>query len=170
MIEKEAKILNINKNDVIQNIKALWGIKTFEGIISWEYYKKDDIKIRVRKEHRWTIVCFKKKIGEDSANVKTMEEIEFAIDNKENFVRVLEELGFSEHKKIYKRRTSFELAWNTIEIDEYAGIPPLLEIEWETDDDILFMAKKLGFNKDDLVSLSFAEIEKSYLKWEKHPQ
>jgi predicted adenylyl cyclase CyaB len=166
MIEREGKILNINKDEVIAKILSLWGKKVFDWIISWEYYKnKDDVKIRVRnEEERGVVVCFKKSIWEDTGNVKVREEIEFVIDSKEkqSFVTILWEIWFKEHKKIYKKRTSFELAWNRIEIDEYDNIPVLMEIEGETDEDIEAVAKLLWFNKSDLVDLSFADIEKLY--------
>jgi len=161
-IEREWKIIWVNKEKLIQVIEKNGGIKTFEGIVSGEYYKCWNQKIRVRNEQRGIVVCLKKKV-EEKSNVKIREEIEIVVDNKENLLLIFKELGITETKKVSKHRTSYSFWKCHLDIDEYEWIPTILEVEGETDEEIISVSALLWYKKEDIKDYSFSDIEKKYL-------
>lgn len=161
-IEREWKIIWVNKQQLIQTIELNGWTKTFEGIVSGEYYKCWNQKIRVRNEKRWLVVCLKKKV-EEKSNVKIREEIEIVVDSKENLLLIFKELWITETKKVSKYRTSYSFWKCHLDIDEYEWIPTILEIEGETDEEIIEVASLLWYKKEEIKDYSFSDIEKKYL-------
>lgn len=165
-IEREGKILEVDKDLVIKRILELWGLKLSSGEIVWEYYQHWETKLRVRQEDRGIVLCLKRDNKEQS-NMKIKDEIEVIVDSKENLLEILFELGVKETRKVKKIRTSFSLDNTRVEIDEYEvslWIPTLLEIEGDTDQEIISVAEKLGFTVDQITSYSFSDLEKIYWK------
>lgn len=165
-IEREGKILEVDKDLVIKRILELWGLKLSSGEIVWEYYQHWETKLRVRQEDRGIVLCLKRDTKEQS-NMKIKDEIEVIVDSKENLLEILFELGVKETRKVKKIRTSFSLDNTRVEIDEYEvslWIPTLLEIEGDTDQEIISVAEKLGFTVDQITSYSFSDLEKIYWK------
>lgn len=104
MLEKEIKILDIDKEKTIEKLEKLWAQKTFEWFIhdiyydflDWKKQKMDENKrlFRVRKKwdlHLYTIKRKRNKneyLGEDW--LKVADEFETEITDVESFSAVLE--------------------------------------------------------------------------------
>ena len=93
-----------------------------------------------------------------------MTETETNVSDPEKTEDILLAIGFEKIRTVSKRRRSFVLEGSEgkIEIDEYPGIPPLLEIEAESPEAVERVAKTLGFAPSDLVADSVKDLEKRY--------
>lgn len=93
-----------------------------------------------------------------------MTETETNVSDPEKTEDILLAIGFEKIRTVSKRRRSFVLEGSEgkIEIDEYPGIPPLLEIEAESPEAVERVAKTLGFSPSDLVPDSVKDLEKRY--------
>lgn len=93
-----------------------------------------------------------------------MTETETNVSDPEKTEDILLAIGFEKIRTVSKRRRSFVLEGSEgkIEIDEYPGIPPLLEIEAESPEAVERIAVRLGFSPSDLVPDSVKDLEKRY--------
>jgi predicted adenylyl cyclase CyaB len=162
MLEKEIKILEINKEEVVKKLLSLWAIQTFEWFIHDVYYdflNWDDKKmesnsrffrIRQRGEiYLYTIKRRRIKVEEWGEKwLKIADEWENPITNVENFKNVLEKYWMKSVREKKKHRTSFKLWEVEFDIDEYDSIPPLLEIEAKTREEIKKYIKLLWLEKN----------------------
>ncbi|NVP17511.1 CYTH domain-containing protein [Candidatus Gracilibacteria bacterium] len=158
MLEKEIKILEINKEEVINKLEALGAVKSFDGFIHDIYYdfidgdcnKLQDNKrlFRVRQKgevHLYTIKRKRNKICEGGEKgLKVADEGENTITDVDSFKKVLEKYGMTQTREKKKHRTSYKLNEVEFDIDEYDSIPPLLEIEAKTKKEIKQYIKELG--------------------------
>lgn len=71
-------------------------------------------------------------------------------------------LGFQPKSYQENRRTSFTLDGAQLEIDEWPMIPPYLEIEADTPDEVLRVASLLGFAEDQLTSENTTKVYARY--------
>ncbi len=161
MLEKEIKILEIDVDDVCRKLEDLWAKRTFEGFIhdiyydfpsTWKHKMEANKRLfRVRKkgeEHIYTIKRKRKKIKKaEWLNAK--DEHETPITDVESFSKVLEKYGMTKTREKKKYRISYGLDWIEFDIDDYYiwdnknKIPPLLEIEAGSIDEIQNRVKKL---------------------------
>jgi predicted adenylyl cyclase CyaB len=143
MLEKEVKILEIDKNEVIKKLISLWATQTFEWFVHDTYYdfvgkigwKMETNKRIFRVRQKWENHLYTIKRKRIEANewwekwVKIADEWEKPITNIESFKNVLEKYGMKKIREKKKYRTSLSL-WNLeFDVDEYDSIPTLLEIE-----------------------------------------
>lgn len=93
-----------------------------------------------------------------------MTETETFVSDPEKTEDILLAIGFEKVRTVNKRRRSFALEGSEgkIEIDEYPGIPPLLEIEAESPEAVERIALSLGFEASVLVPDSVKDLEKRY--------
>ena len=167
MREIEAKILEIDVDDVISKLEKLGAKKAYDKqFVSYSYdypdrrFKETGIIFRLRKEEEINRVSFKKFISREV--VKDMEEIECLVDNPENFRLIMSKLGFIELGPREKRRISYKFKQVIFDIDLYPEIPPLMEIEADSYETIVKYAKLLGFKKEQLKPWAGEELFKHY--------
>lgn len=156
MLEKEIKILEINKEEVVAKLIELGAQKTFEGFIHDVYYDfPDDAPknkmdangrmFRLRKkgeEHIYTIKNKRNKIRKKEG-VVAKDEHETPISDIESFSKVLEKYGMEKVREKKKHRVSYTLDGMEFDFDLYESIPELLEIEGPDGDTIQSWVKKL---------------------------
>lgn len=157
MLEKEIKILEIDKIEVEKKLLELWATKTFDWFIHDIYYdfhegqslKMEDNKrlFRVRKkweEHLYTIKRKRNKKKEWWEKwLKVADEGENIITNVESFTKVLEKYWMTKIREKMKHRTSYKIDNIEFDIDDYESIPTLIEIEAPTNLDIQNYIQKL---------------------------
>lgn len=161
MLEKEIKILEIDKNNVMKSLEKLWAIKTFDWFIhdvyydfpDWKNLKLEDNKrlFRVRKkweEHLYTIKRKRnKKVDWWEKWVKIADEWENIITDVDSFTKVLEKYWMKKIREKMKHRVSYKYENIEFDIDDYDGIPSLLEIEAPTTEQIKEYIKFLWLSK-----------------------
>jgi len=164
MLEKEIKILEIDIKKLQNRLEDLWAIKTFEWYIhdiyydfpsvQWDKMENNKRLFRVRKKgdiHMYTIKRKRNKKSEWGEKwVKIADEGEREITDVESFTKVLEKYWMKETREKKKFRISYTLDNCEFDIDDYFYkdnknlIPPLLEIEAHTRDEIYHFIKELG--------------------------
>jgi len=156
MLEKEIKILEINKQDIVVRLLELWAEKTFEGFVHDVYYDFPDdapknkmdangrmFRLRQKwEEHIYTIKNKRKKIKKKEW-VVAKDEHETPISNIESFAKVLEKYGMEKTREKKKHRVSYALEGMEFDFDVYEWIPEFLEIEWPDGETIQSWVKKL---------------------------
>lgn len=157
MLEKEIKILEIDRIKVIEKLEKMWGEKTFHGFIHdvyydfpWETWDKMELNkrlFRIRKKwetHLYTIKRKRnKKVDWWEKNVKIADEWESEITDVESFTKVLEKYWMKQTREKKKHRISYKFENIEFDIDDYDWIPTLMEIEAPSKEDILKYIKLL---------------------------
>ena len=175
MLEKEIKILEIDKDVIVAQLLELGAEKTFEGFVHDIYYDfPDDAAknkmeangrmFRLRKkgeEHIYTIKNKRKKIKKEEG-VVAKDEHETPISNIESFAKVLEKYGMSKIREKKKHRVSYALDGMEFDFDIYEGIPEFLEIEGPDGDTIQQWVVKLGLEKYEQMLGGSRKIFKHY--------
>ena len=169
MIEKEVKVLEIEKKEIIEKLNKLNAKKVFEGKILTEYYDFKNIQmknknsiLRIRRMGEKSFFEYKEKLsGENKNNIRINEEISIEIDDFGKARRILEKIGFELKMKINKYRTSYRIMESYVEIDEIEGIPTFLEIEGEPEK-ISKIIDILGLKNKKIVSFNIFELFKYY--------
>jgi len=160
MLEKEIKILEIDKDVIVAQLLELGAEKTFEGFVHDIYYDFPDdapknkmeangrmFRLRQKgEEHIYTIKNKRKKIKK-AEGVVAKDEHETPISNIESFAKVLEKYGMSKIREKKKHRVSYALDGMEFDFDIYEGIPEFLEIEGPDGDTIQQWVVKLGLEK-----------------------
>jgi len=163
MLEKEIKILDINQEEIIAKLEAFGAKRTFEGFVHDVYYdfpddqdhKMEENKRLFRVRKKWEVHMYtikrkrnKKKDGGEEG-VKIADEWEREISDVESFQKVLDKYGMAKIREKKKFRISYQLMHLEFDIDDYfiwdnsKIIPPLLEIEARSKDELDIMVKKL---------------------------
>lgn len=154
MLEKEIKILDIEKEEIKNKLIWLWAKETFNWWIHDIYYDFPGDTIdwnkrifRIRKKWEIHLYTIKRKRNKKSEWwekwIKIADEHEMTITNVESFKKTLEKYWLKEIREKKKHRTSFSLDWIEFDIDKYDDIPCLLEIEANTNEEIKNWIKKL---------------------------
>jgi len=171
MMEIESKILEINKEEIIEKLDKMNYIdKKERKLISLLYDTKEDsiVKkggiVRLRFDGQKGYLTIKTPIENNSKGIKMFNE-----DEKEiNFEEKEKELKNTHILllKTEKHRISYTFENCIVEIDEYLGnmnyIPTFLEIEAENEEIIITKARELGFDKGKLYKGSTLDLIKKY--------
>ncbi|MDD2907585.1 MAG: CYTH domain-containing protein [Candidatus Gracilibacteria bacterium] len=159
--ERELKILDVNKEKLVSTLENQAGAeKVFEGLIIDTYYDfnnghiesldgKVSFRIREKRDlegHSTFYYTIKRKEpeDEDSEVMRVCYEKEFKINSIIIFTELLNYLGFYKARAKKKQRISYALGKIKFDIDDYSGIPTLLEIEAETKEIAEFYINALG--------------------------
>jgi len=170
MEEIEVKILDIDKNKVIKRLEELGARKTFEGDVHASYFDfpdkrldKNDSFLRLRKKGDIVELTFKKLISREKA--KIMQEDEVVVNDFENMIKILKDLGLVElRNEAKKHRVSYELEKVHFEIDSPDDIPAYLEIEAPDLEKLENAVEKVGFSMKDAKPWSGKHVREYYQK------
>ncbi|MCW2917922.1 MAG: adenylate cyclase [Actinomycetia bacterium] len=89
-------------------------------------------------------------------------ETETIVGDFETTNQLLGRLGFTPKSYQENRRTSFLMQGVRLEIDQWPLIPPYLEIEADTEADVLNAAALLGYTPEDLTAENTIKIYRRY--------
>jgi adenylate cyclase, class 2 len=150
--EFEAKILNVDPAQVVQLIIARGGHQAGPTVLLRRYVYDiipgDESRwIRLRDNGSSSTLTVKE-IRHDGIDGTT--ETEVGVDQFETANDLLAKLGFTPRSYQENRRTSFLLDGAHLEIDEWPLIPPYLEIEAHSREEVLRTAALLGYGEPDL--------------------
>ncbi|MFT4343207.1 MAG: class IV adenylate cyclase [Candidatus Woesearchaeota archaeon] len=172
MKEIEVKILNINPNEITKKLHSISAKKLFEGTIHSYYYDYKDeslrdkgIRFRLRDYGDKVVLTLKEK--QDDKVYQVCNEHEIHVSNKEETEEIIKKLGLELVRKETRKRTSYKLENAIVEIDEYEDIPPLLEIESTSKDEIQKLIAFFGYKPEDAKPWSGAKVKKWYEKQKK---
>ncbi|MDD2908392.1 MAG: CYTH domain-containing protein [Candidatus Gracilibacteria bacterium] len=161
MHEIEVKILEIDKDFIIQKLESMGAKLTFCGEIENEFYQNNDGKrIRLRKMGGKNIMTLKTKI--ENENMKASNEYEVEFLEYETFKIILENVGFKFSIKTNKQRISYHLGEIAFDIDDFPGIPTFIEVEAQTTKNVIKGVELLGYTMDDTKTFGERELKEYY--------
>ncbi|WP_067894370.1 class IV adenylate cyclase [Nocardia vaccinii] len=158
-IEHEAKILDIDPETTERHIIDEGGRKLGQRFMRRYVYDitpGDESKwIRLRDNGNGTTLAVKHITGDaiDGTHEVEVSVADFATTNE-----LLELMGFKAKSYQETRRISFTLDGAQLEIDTWPHIPPYLEIEAATKEDVLRVAAQLGYTESDLTGENTIKI------------
>lgn len=167
-IEKELKILDINIYKLKECLLKHGAKQTFSGnryFITYDfsdnYLVKNDILLRVTTDALYTN---KAKVSTHIDNTSSVRKvIKFYTDNKTDIENMFYALGLIPKTRVASYRDSF--VWNDInlDIDQFPGIPPFVEIECDNiAENIQNIQDVLGLRNYKTVNIGTEEIYKEY--------
>ncbi|MFF3569012.1 class IV adenylate cyclase [Nocardia jiangxiensis] len=157
--EHEAKILDIDPETTERHIIDKGGRKLGQRFMRRYVYDitpGDESKwIRLRDNGNSTTLAVKH-ITSDA--IDGTNEVEVSVDDFATTNELLELMGFKAKSYQETRRISFTLDGAQLEIDTWPHIPPYLEIEAATKEDVLRVAAQLGYSESDLTGENTIKI------------
>jgi len=148
-IEYEAKFLNINKNDIrirLKLLKAKLIKKEFLQKRSVFHLPKKSVKqgwLRVRDEGDKITVSLKYIIGR---KIEDQKETQLIVDNFGNAIQLLEQIGCKQKAYQETKRELWTLNGVDITIDEWPFLEPFVEVEGKSEEVVMSISQKLGFD------------------------
>ena len=164
--EIEAKALDIDREKLEQKIEDLGSKKIFDSQIESEFYDFPDGRIeengllRLREREDKTFITRKKEISYSDA--KEMEEIEFDVSSRYKMQKFLESLGLEKVHESQKNRVKWVKEDTEFVIDKLPNIPPMLEIEAPTKEELREGFEQLGFSMDETVNWGAKKVREKY--------
>jgi len=129
-----------------------------------QFHNNNKKWIRVRQTGNKTTIAVKHILANNNSNIQQMMETELEVSNIKEANNLLEALGFSYKSYQEKERITYILENYEIDIDTWPGIPTYIEIEGDSEQDLVKILKRLGYSLSDTVSCTADEI---YLKYGK---
>lgn len=164
-----------NLYDVIKNINHI-DSKTLELLNNSELLKiiegygiNPNKWIRLRKNGEKASITVKHILGRKTLrsgvrvhDINNVLEFEIQIDSFETAKTLLEQMGY--YHKNYQEKRRIQYTYNSLEIvmDSWPHIPPYIEIEGKNEDDIFNLLSKLGYKKEDTVSMNTDDVYTYY--------
>jgi len=149
--EIETKVLDIDTGKIKEKLVSLGAVKKQETRLSVDWYQVKGekegganwfLRIRSNSEGKHEVTWKAKSVAVGIS--KQQEEINFLIAEPEKIADLFGKLGLEKYAHQEKDRTSFVLKDWLIEIDQYPGMPPFLEIEGKSEEHIKEAIKLLG--------------------------
>lgn len=157
--EYEARILKINPNDFIAKLESLRATKEddyhYRRYVYSFHPKVYEKWIRLRTNGKKTTLTIKELKDHSIGGTKEKEVVvsDFDMTNE-----ILKDLGYEPECYQENKRTRYHLNGVEIDIDSWPRIPPYVEIEGSSEEEVILTAEKLGFSKEDLITLDVENI------------
>ena len=158
-IEYEARVLEINKEEIINKIQSLGG--KLEGTYNQKRYvydfipKQENKWIRLRTNGTRTTLTIKEVT---SSNIDGTKELEIVVSDFEETSKILNELGYVPKGFQENRRTRYILNGVELDIDEWPMIPEYMEIEGNSEKEVLKMVELLKVDKSKVTAKDVQSI------------
>lgn len=98
------------------------------------------------------------------SDLKSREETEFRVDDPDAARQLLENLGYQQTLSFQKRRESWTLQDCKIELDEMPYLGTFVEIEADSDQQVMSVRQALGLSNVPLISKSYVGMLAEYLQ------
>ena len=152
MKEIEVKILDVNPASVRRRLKSLGAKKIFGPVLVRElFFEHPDVPAKKRgyTSFRLRLVGREVEITVKTARAggryKVQDEREIVVNDFAAARALIEALGFRVFRTREKKREEYRLGAAKVEIDEYPGLAPYLEVEAKTKREVAAAVAKLGF-------------------------
>ena len=158
--EIEGHILNVNPEDIIQKLEELGAEKT--KAYNFRRYVFDTIPatpnrwVRLRTDGHETTLAVKEITSQTADGTSEWEVITSDIDTT---LQILEKIGISPRGYQENTRQEFILDGDTLSIDTWPKLQPFIEIEAQSEAQIIAIAAKLGFSSNDI---SYKDVDTLY--------
>lgn len=165
MIEYEARVLEINKEELEKKLKNLGAEKIADFDYRRRVYdfnpKEEERWIRLRTNGKKTTLTIKEI---KSQEIDGTEETEIEVSDFEKTNIILNKLGYIEKSYQENKRTRWSLDGVEIDIDTWPYIPTYVEIEGKSTKDVEDMIEKLNINKEKVTTVDVQDVFKQFYK------
>jgi adenylate cyclase class 2 len=153
-IEYEAKVLQIDPDLVVGRILRAGGTHVADRLMRryvYDIVPGDGSRwLRLRDTGREVTLCAKEIVSDQIDGVR---EVTVSVSDFDTANALLEALGFKAKAYQENRRSSWKLGAVRLELDSWwPRIPPYLEIEADSTDEVLQAAQTLGFSAGELTA------------------
>ncbi len=160
--EYEIRVLEIDKDELIKKLENLNA--KFEKNYEYKRHVYDMVPprkgewIRLRTDGYKTTLTYKKVTNEE--NIEGTKEVEIKVDNLENTNEILNRMGYISKAYQENKRTKYIL--NNVEIclDSWPLIPSYLEIEGNSEKEVMEVLELLDIDEDKTTFLNCDSIYK----------
>lgn len=161
--EFEARISGINIEEVRNKLQKLGaeklGNKDYKRYIYEHVPKREGSWIRLRTDGNKTTLTIK---DVKSKQIDGTKEIEITVNCINETNLLLENLGYNYRSYQENKRESYILNGVRIEIDQWPMIPPHVEIEADSKEEVERTIELLGFKIEDSISGKISDIYESH--------
>ena len=141
--EIETKVLDIDKNKIVEKILSLNAEKTQETRLVVDWYRLKGVQegqdpwfLRIRSNSEGKHEVTWKAKSEILGVSRKHKEINFFVENPKELGDLFEEIGLEKYAHQEKDRISFSYKNYSFDIDTYPGMPAYLEIESDSEESI----------------------------------
>lgn len=165
--EIEAKVLEIDEEKLSEKLRSIGAQKIFDSHVKSELYDFPDGRIeengvlRLRTIEDRSFVTRKEKVVFDD-DAKEMHEIEFDVDNPEEFREFMNSIGAEKVREGSKHRIKWVKDDVEFVIDKIPEIPCFLEVEAPDREKMKKAFQELGFSMEETVNWGAKEIFEHY--------
>lgn len=163
--EYEIRVLEINKEEIVNKLKKLGAI--MKGNFKQKRYVYD-LKpaengkwIRLRTNGKVTTLTYKDIVSNTLDGTK---EVEFEVEDFDKANEFLEKIGFINRSYQENERIQFILNNVEIDIDSWPMIPTYMEIEGKSEEEVLNMKRVLNIDESNVTTLNCDDIYRQIYK------
>ena len=161
--EYEVRVLEIDVSSIKKKLDEVGATFEWDRVqrrYVYDFIPKVDSKwIRLRTNGVKTTLTIKDLV---TSKIDGTRELEIEVDDFDNTNKILEELGYVHRNYQENRRIQYILDNVEIDIDFWPMIPPYVEFEGKSTEDIIALCKKLDIDFDSLVTLDVTSIYEHY--------
>jgi adenylate cyclase class 2 len=159
-IEYEVSILEVNVKELEEKLVELGAIKSGDFLQRRYIYDFNPVLptkwIRLRTNGIKSTLTIKDL--QDKSIVGGMKELEIVVSDFDKTNDILKELGYNHRAYQENKRTIYNLDDVEFDIDTWPMIPTYVEIEGPSEEKVLEIVEKLGYDKKDIVTLGVVGI------------
>lgn len=159
--EYEIRVLEINKEEIIKKLEELGASKKGDYNQKRYVYDLKPVQngkwIRLRTNGKVATLTYKDIV---SNTIDGTKEVEFEVEDFEKANEFLERIGFSSRSYQENNRTQYILNGVEIDLDSWPMIPTYLEIEGESEKQVLEIQELLNIDKSKVTTLNCDDIYK----------
>ena len=166
-IEIEVKILNVVPLEIMERLERAGAQSMGEWFVETRVFDFPDRRllsaggyVRIRNEGTQWHCTYKKKISQDQA--KTMLEMDMQVSDPQTACEIFKALGLEIVLCFEKKRRHYEYEDWVFDLDELPGVPPYLEIEASSWEEIERALDFLGIDRSRGVSMGPKELLAHY--------
>lgn len=164
--EYEAKFLDIDINEMRKKLSSL-GAECVHSermmhrvVFESEYLQNRRAWLRVRNEGDVTKLTLK--AASDATDITRIKEVEVSVADFKATVDLLIGLGLEQKRYQENKRESWRLGDISIELDSWPNIPPYIEIEAGSEEEVRSVSENLNFDYESAVFGSADEVYKNH--------
>lgn len=160
--EIEVKVLEIDKDKLIERLESIGARKTRDEEMNVRYYRLDHREnkfVRIRSKWDEFEFAYKQKI---LWRVQKNNEVELMIDDKDAMNEILNLLWLKKFKERKKWRISYTDDVYVYDFDKYANLPRYLDLEWPSEEALFAQIELLWLQDNPTTSLWYSDLIKNY--------
>ena len=161
--EFEARVLEIDHDKLVKKLESLGAEFQFDSLQERMVYdlkpKQKDKWVRLRTNGKTTTLTIK---DLEAKTIDGTKELEIEVSDFKTTNEMLETLGFKNRGFQQNKRTQYLLDGVEVDLDKWPLIPEYMEIEGQSEKEVYDCLEKLGYKKEEAVTLDVSSIYNHY--------